>query len=507
MTGTWGRDIFYPTGLLSLVASIKEDKGDIELLDLEYLTRSKLIDINSDSFFPDAVEMILSYDSEVVGFGTLAVNYHFVIELSRQLKKASPNTKIIFGGPQASATATPTLKAFHEFIDVIVIGEGERTINNVLNTNLTADDFQNIPGIAFWNGTDVVQTDPVSLVDDLDHLPFEHLSKEMIDSYSALCEKERMKPFYYNIEIGRGCPYRCSFCATSPMWRRADRRKTPARMFDEMNRAAQYGMKAFSLTHDNFTANREHMYEFCNYLIEQGSPYKWTISSRGDAISDEGIRLLKKAGCCGLFVGMEAGSKHMQRVFKKNLDLAKSCASIKLCDEEGIGVSSVFLLGHPEETEDDANQTILMALRLATMPHAKIDLAKLCPLNGSLDYENYREGLLYTSNTCDVARCPFQFDVTERLIVDHPDIFSAFYAFPCRYMDDDELCLLIEFYEVMLEHYPVLACEIFEKEKLSPLALFRMWNEWRSSNYADSIVDQNWIHQTFAQYFRQVILK
>ena len=216
MTGTWGRDIYYPTGLLSLVASIKEEKRQVELLDLEYLTRSKSIDINSDSFFSNVVERILSYNADIIGFGTLAVNYHFVIELSRRLKGVSPSTKIILGGPQASAAAKPTVEAFHEFIDVIVIGEGERTINKLLNTNLTTDELQNIPGVAFWNGTDSVQTDPVPLVDDLDQLPFEHLSKEIVGNYSALCEKERMRPFYYNIEIGRGCPYRCSFCATAP---------------------------------------------------------------------------------------------------------------------------------------------------------------------------------------------------------------------------------------------------------------------------------------------------
>ena len=132
---------------------------------------------------------------------------------------------LLLGGPQASLTAQASLAAF-PFVDAIFQGEAETSWREFIRQSQRGTvRWQEIPGIAWRNGADVHLNCPAPLIEDLDTLP-----EPALDLY-AFSRCASVTP----IEIGRGCPFACTFCTASPFFRRRFRLKPIARILQEMD--------------------------------------------------------------------------------------------------------------------------------------------------------------------------------------------------------------------------------------------------------------------------------
>jgi radical SAM superfamily enzyme YgiQ (UPF0313 family) len=126
-------DIKIQIGPLILTSILKKSKIDIELIDFNKLNILNKISFseNSEKNLETITNYLVNKKPDIIGFSCMCNNYHVYIKTAHLIKKSNPNIKIIFGGPQASLTAKETLKAF-DFIDLIVIGESEKKILNIL---------------------------------------------------------------------------------------------------------------------------------------------------------------------------------------------------------------------------------------------------------------------------------------------------------------------------------------------------------------------------------------
>ena len=117
------------------------------------------------------------------------------------------------------------------------------------------------------------------------------------------------------LEAGRGCPYGCTFCSTSPFWGRKFRIKSVEALICEMvSFNKKYGVTKFSLVHDMFTANPGHLEHFCNNIIQEVPNFTWGCSSRVDVLNEAIIDKMRKANCKGIYLGIETGSPSMQKL-------------------------------------------------------------------------------------------------------------------------------------------------------------------------------------------------
>src|SRR5207247_5098220 len=93
------------------------------------------------------------------------------------------------------------------------------------------------------------------------------------------------------------------------------------------------GINSFELVHDMFTVDRKRVVEFCAALLESEEEFYWGSSARTDCIDEELIALMARAGCRGIFFGIESGSKRMQKIIDKGLDFNESEARFRSCDQ------------------------------------------------------------------------------------------------------------------------------------------------------------------------------
>ena len=175
---------------------------------------------------------------------------------------------------------------------------------------------------------------------------------------------------FFPIEVGRGCPFGCTFCSTNSFWGRKYRLKSPERIVLEIKDAHQrYGTTKFKFTHDMFTLNRGKVMETCKLLKELDFPVEWAGSSRLDCVDRELIDVMADAGMKGLFLGIETGSPRMQKIINKKLDLSGAVDLVRHMNEKGIMVKISFMHGFPEETEEDLSQTIGLFGKLVDLPN------------------------------------------------------------------------------------------------------------------------------------------
>jgi radical SAM superfamily enzyme YgiQ (UPF0313 family) len=340
-------------GILSLAAALRENGCEahlvnLDLLFLNFLARENFsfqteyhpfqgLAVDSDRptkpapstsshFFEAVAEHLKSLSFDIFGFGSICSSYPLTLRLAREVKRLNPNSLVILGGPQASVVDVATMRAF-PFVDFVVRGEAERTFTvllNYLSAGPGGSQLEDIPGITFRNGADVIRNSNAPVIENLDDLPL-----PAFDLDPNLEDREAV-----HLEIGRGCPFACSFCSTNDFFRRNFRLKSSEKMIEQMKCLEQaYGIRNFSLIHDMYTVDRKKVMAFCEAVLACGHEFTWTCSARTDCIDDELIGLMARAGCRGIFFGIETGSSRLQAVIKKNLNLSEARERIECADD------------------------------------------------------------------------------------------------------------------------------------------------------------------------------
>lgn len=407
-----------PQGLLSLASYIKPFGYLPTIIDLD-------IYINAEQKYPpdyfrQAAEKILSYHPEILGFNVMCNNLPIALLIAAECKKLAPRLPIIFGGPEVNFEEVELLEVFKQ-VDIVVRGEGEKTLLELLKALEEEKSLSDILGITYRENNKIVRNPDRPFIKNLDDLP-------LLD-YSLLpgLENYRGKA---KVEAGRGCPFQCTFCSSCKMWRRNFRMKTPQRLVREIKRAHKVFKKGknsgVSLTHDNFLASRRFAEEFLFLIGEEN--IKWGCSSRLDALDESLIKKLKRAGCQAIFLGIETGSSEMQKKLKKNLSLDRLPHILKLLMENKIKATLSFIIGFPNETESQINQTLLMALNSKKYnPALDIQLHYFTLLKGS---ELYAKGKFRAAefSVTDISPLIAALPAEDILIKQYPHIFSSFYC-------------------------------------------------------------------------------
>lgn len=362
-------DSFTPLGLISLATVIhgQDCKVTMEIIDLykEYASGRQDMKRSFQTNIEEDARYILSKKPDAVGIYAMCNTLHSVLLLADKLRELAPEVRIMLGGPQATIAAKSILENC-SFIDAIGLGEGETTILGICKA-LETGDFKNATGVAFREQEKVVLRYADTLIEDLDQLPlidFDLYPYPLSDAIS--------------LDVGRGCPFSCTFCSTKLFWKQRYRIKTPKRIFDEIEfYHNKYGVKHYPIVHDLFTLDKEAIRQFCNLIIDHQTDIRWTCSSRLDTVDEELLQRMSEAHCTNIFFGVESGSARMQRVLHKNLDLKKLPVLYKLCRETKIGTTFSFMYGFPQETRSDVSDTLNLIYRIWDMGYEEYKKKKL----------------------------------------------------------------------------------------------------------------------------------
>ena len=371
---------------------------------------------NFSQFIQHAVDLLSEMQPKIVSFYTRCDVYHIDLKLAEIIKAKWKDICVVCGGPQSDITATETMQQI-PYVDYICCGEGESTISPFFRSILQGSPDLTIPGVVYRADGRIVKNPRPELLKDLDALPMPDYSTLKSSGYK---HSERK---HFPIEIGRGCPFGCSFCTTNSFWGRHFRLKSPERIYLEIKNAhKQFGCTKFKFTHDMFTLNRSKVIETCGYLRKLDFPVTWAGSSRLDCIDRELIDIMADSGMTGLYFGVETGSPRMQKIIHKNLKLENAVDIIGYMASKKLKSKVSFIYGFPEETEEDISETIALIAQLLCIKKVSVDTHLCTFLVGtelSEKYQSEMEPVDFYSNITGT----FAVEECKDIILQNPNIF------------------------------------------------------------------------------------
>jgi radical SAM superfamily enzyme YgiQ (UPF0313 family) len=243
---------------------------------------------------------------------------------------------------------------------------------------------------------------------------------------------------YYPLLTTRGCPYPCIYCNTPGLSGKKLRHRGLDLVMEELRfLKRRYGVTRFSIADDEFTLDGDYAARFCRQLLDANLKLRWDcpVGVRLDSLNPELLRLMQQAGCECIAVGIESGSPRIQELIKKHVTVEKireKALMIAGCSR--INIIGYFMIGFPDETEEEILETINLA---ASLPLYRANFTLVIPIPGTeLFNQALREGKITLENvnwdTCTTDQISFQRSHinSKRLVQLHRLAFRRFYARP-----------------------------------------------------------------------------
>ncbi|OQZ01343.1 MAG: hypothetical protein B6D35_03420 [Candidatus Brocadia sp. UTAMX2] len=358
---------YFPLGLSYLSSALKKAGHKVIIYDADCNKDSRGMDYTrlpekyriylrelknpENPIIKEISETFRKYQPDIIGITVMTPKTASAFTIASLAKQYNLDCTVIFGGPHATLRANEILKNTRD-VDFVINGEGESVMLELVNALRAKDHtFSEIRGLSYRQGNAQIHNPPRSFIDNLDDLPFPDRESFLgLDTYTS----EDM-----GLLMGsRGCPYRCSYCATQ-IWTRKVRYRSLANIVEEIREVhLRFGTRQFTFKDDSFTVNRKRVVEFCDILLEAGLKINWDCNTRVDLVDLELLRTMKKAGCNSIKVGIESGSERILALMDKGISLKRIHEAARLFRETGIHWTAYFMLGIPTETEEDVKKTL-----------------------------------------------------------------------------------------------------------------------------------------------------
>jgi hypothetical protein len=457
-------------GVLSLAAVLEARRDAARIIDLDQAYLAYLDSPNQLCSFAAVVAKFLADDpADIYGFSTICSSYPLTIRIARAVKAARPESLVLLGGPQATVVDRQTLAAF-PFIDFVLRGESENTLPLLLDELGGERQLSRVPSLTYRCGSELRRNASAPIIEDLDAIPSPayHLTGGLQGATKA------------SLELGRGCPFACTFCSTNDFFRRRFRLRSPERVIRDMRQIANtYGIRQFELVHDMFTVDRRRVASFCEAMLASGEGFEWSCSARTDCVDEKLLDHMARAGCVGIFYGVESGSQRLQKVFDKHLDVEQARHVIAATEHFDIRSTVSLITGFPEETELDLRETLSMFIFSARHSQSTPHLNILAPLAETPIHLKFRDQMTLGDLCSDISQQgPVQDPEDWNLIELHPEIFPNFYLLPTPHLDRGRLLELREFALNGLGHFRWLLCAI-DQTTQELYDLFLLWQKHR----------------------------
>ena len=342
-----------------------------------------------------AIEM---HQPEVVGISTVSQYYTMAVEAAEICKRHG--AFVVIGGHHVSAlpdSMTPSM-------DLGVVGEGEDTMLEICRTYLEKGAmpgaFASIPGVATRDTTgQVTIAQPRPLHKPLDDLPF-----------PARALMHMRQGASVGIITSRGCPYHCVFCASTAFWE-GIRFHSAEYVVEEIKEIQkQYQTPHIYFWDDLFVANLKRVQDIVGLLQREPALHglRYSLTCRANLVTDDLARLLKEMNVVEVMLGLESMAPRTLKYLKPHVTVEQNRNAVETLHSHGLNVTGFFVIGAPEETRQEVEQTLEY---VRTAPLYRAETYLLTPLPGTPVW-NYaiEQGLL------EPEHIPW-----DRLYIDNPE--------------------------------------------------------------------------------------
>jgi anaerobic magnesium-protoporphyrin IX monomethyl ester cyclase len=309
------------------------------------------------AFAGDDEEIIgLCRESDIIGFTATSPMMSHALLLAGQIKRENSNRIVVFGGAHPTIEPEETLRS--PDVDFVIRGEGERTFLELLKSLNEGGTHGTIRGLSLRdkNGS-IIHNPPGALIGNLDSLPFP--DRDLFD-------QPRFLEIGFNkygdrgawVLSSRGCPYECTYCASNRIWTRRWRARSPGNIISEIRALMDYyDVDRINFADDTFTVSKKRVADFCQRMIAEKVEISWACNARVDTVDAELCKLMKRAGCVEVWMGVESGSPEILKEIKKDIVPEQITEAFKSAKEAGLLTRGYFMIGSRSESYETIKET------------------------------------------------------------------------------------------------------------------------------------------------------
>lgn len=385
-----------PLGLAYLASALEQIGTSVKILDMST--------IGMDYFGLE--KELKKLNPKIVGISFMTNQFAEAIKVSEVAKKCNADIKVVVGGPHVSALPKEALS--YNSIDFVSIGEGERTLQELTRQLLNnTNDFKTINGLGFKKDNQIVITEPRKFIEDLDSIPFPAWHLLPVEKYSMLASGADVTKTVLPIVSSRGCPNQCVFCDSHSIFGRCFRSRSAENILKEIMLLKEtYNVTQFDFVDDTITVNRERIKKLCELILENNLEIKWMCNARVNTVDFEILKLMKKAGCVRIDLGVESGDPEVLKTIKKGITIEQIKTAHKMVQEVGIRSNSFVMVGNLDEDLDSVKKTVALVKDFAE----DINVAIATPFPGTELYQIAKQNRwLRTTNWEEYVTSPTYF--------------------------------------------------------------------------------------------------
>ena len=376
-------DNHFPLGVGYLAAILKKNDVAVEVYcqDIFHYTDEKL------------AEFLQKNEFDLIGVAFLAARFkETIIDLCNIISRYKKNAWLVLGGH--GPTPIPEYMLQKTTADIVVMGEAEETIVELLGCKVDRGDLSKIKSIAYRDDETIIVNERRKPIRDLDSIPFPEWSLFPMKRYTTCLQpfNALKKDRVLGIVTTRGCISKCNFCYRME---KGIRFRSIENVVEEMKILKEkYGVNYF-LTYDElFTFSKKRIFELRDALERSRLKIKFSCNARVDIFDEELANCLKECGCQFLNFGMESSDQEVLNLMNKKTTVEQNIRAAEIAKKAGIGLGLNFIWDNKGDTEESLKNNVKLIKKYNTYDQLRT-IRPVTPYPGSdLYYEAIERGLL-----------------------------------------------------------------------------------------------------------------
>ncbi len=417
----------FPSGVAYLAAMLKKEKVNVKICSQNVFHYSN----------EELAKLFLKNEKyDLIGVGFMAARFKkTILDLCATINKFKKNAWLVLGGHGPSPIPEYVLEKTNA--DVIVIGEGEETIIELLKCKLNNGNLSKVKGVAYRNRGSIVINKRRKPIMELDSIPFPEWSLFPMNKYTTRRQPAGAdkKDKILGMLTSRGCFNRCNFCYRME---KGIRFRSMENVIEEIKILKEkYGVNYFQFLDELFNFSKKRIFEFYEALKKNNLKIKFFCQARVDILDEKTAIYLKKSGCKFLNFGMESSDQNVLNLMKKNTTVEQNIRAVEITKKAGIGLGLNFIWGNKGDTKESLQNNVKLIKKYNTYDQIRT-IRPVTPYPGSeLYYEAIKKGLLsgpedffnkfknsdlLTVNFTNIPEKEFYkllFEANKELIIDH----------------------------------------------------------------------------------------
>lgn len=342
-----GEETIPGMGLLVLAAVARNHGYAVHLIDAKAQGTS----------IEEVSQRVAKLRPDYLGLSATTISVTNGARIAARVKELLPGIVTILGGPHVSAIPVRTLEAFPA-IDFGIVGEGERSLFDLLRSLEEAQPVDAVAGLAYRKDGKVIANARAPYIDDLDELPppawdlladFPHRFQPSLFQYPRAPVASLM--------TSRGCPFSCVFCDRSTSGRKG-RLHSVDYVVAMCRHLVGLGTRHIIFLDDLFTVRKQRVIDMCHAFLDHGFEFSWSCNSHPNLLDFDTMKLMRRAGCWQIAYGIESGSQRILDVVKHEVRIPRMRETLRMTRAAGIRAKGYMMIGHPTEGLDSLAEDV-----------------------------------------------------------------------------------------------------------------------------------------------------